>query len=73
MLKGQEKGPVTVLLGAQWGDEGKGKVVDYLIAKDEVNFPFDDVLILSYRENRMNHIKIFGSLNANCKLIISLL
>ncbi|CAG9540933.1 unnamed protein product [Cercopithifilaria johnstoni] len=36
MLKKGEKGPVTVLLGAQWGDEGKGKIVDYLIAKDEV-------------------------------------
>ncbi|VDM96135.1 unnamed protein product, partial [Onchocerca ochengi] len=36
MLKKPEKGPVTVLLGAQWGDEGKGKIVDYLIAKDKV-------------------------------------
>lgn len=25
--------PSTVLLGAQWGDEGKGKITD-LIAKD---------------------------------------
>lgn len=25
--------PVTVVLGAQWGDEGKGKVVD-MLAKD---------------------------------------
>ena len=22
--------PVTCVFGAQWGDEGKGKVVDYL-------------------------------------------
>nr|MBC8491332.1 adenylosuccinate synthetase [Candidatus Neomarinimicrobiota bacterium] len=22
--------PVTAVLGAQWGDEGKGKIVDYL-------------------------------------------
>lgn len=36
MLKEQPKGTVTVLLGAQWGDEGKGKIVDYLIAKDKV-------------------------------------
>ncbi|VDN06207.1 unnamed protein product [Thelazia callipaeda] len=32
----QGKAPVTVLLGAQWGDEGKGKIIDYLIAKDKV-------------------------------------
>ena len=25
--------PVTVVIGSQWGDEGKGKIVD-LIAKD---------------------------------------
>ncbi|VDK62397.1 unnamed protein product [Anisakis simplex] len=31
-----DKAPVTVLLGAQWGDEGKGKIIDYLIAKDKV-------------------------------------
>lgn len=39
MLKGQEKGSVTVLLGALWGDEGKGKIVDYLIAKNKLSFP----------------------------------
>uniref|UniRef100_A0AC35U1A2 Adenylosuccinate synthetase n=1 Tax=Rhabditophanes sp. KR3021 TaxID=114890 RepID=A0AC35U1A2_9BILA len=26
-----KRSPVHVLLGAQWGDEGKGKVIDYLI------------------------------------------
>uniref|UniRef100_A0A915BT86 Adenylosuccinate synthetase n=1 Tax=Parascaris univalens TaxID=6257 RepID=A0A915BT86_PARUN len=31
-----EKAPVTVLLGAQWGDEGKGKIIDYLISKNKV-------------------------------------
>ena len=30
--------PSTVLLGAQWGDEGKGKITD-VIAKD-----YDDVV-----------------------------
>jgi adenylosuccinate synthase len=29
-------GPVTVVLGAQWGDEGKGKLVDILSAKADV-------------------------------------
>jgi len=28
--------PVVVLIGAQWGDEGKGKVVDYFAAKADV-------------------------------------
>ncbi len=28
---------VTVVLGAQWGDEGKGKIVDYLIDKEHVD------------------------------------
>lgn len=31
-----DKAPVTVLLGAQWGDEGKGKIIDYLISKNKV-------------------------------------
>ena len=25
--------PVTIVIGAQWGDEGKGKIVDYLAEK----------------------------------------
>ena len=28
--------PVTVLLGAQWGDEGKGKIIDFLIQHNQV-------------------------------------
>ncbi len=32
----QEKGKVDVLLGLQWGDEGKGKVVDVLTPKYDV-------------------------------------
>jgi adenylosuccinate synthase len=28
---------VTVLLGAQWGDEGKGKVLDFLIGHHKVS------------------------------------
>ncbi|TKR86371.1 hypothetical protein L596_010976 [Steinernema carpocapsae] len=31
------KSQVTVLLGAQWGDEGKGKIIDFLIDHDKVN------------------------------------
>uniref|UniRef100_A0A8R1IJ01 Adenylosuccinate synthetase n=2 Tax=Caenorhabditis japonica TaxID=281687 RepID=A0A8R1IJ01_CAEJA len=28
---------VSVLLGAQWGDEGKGKIIDYLIENHKIN------------------------------------
>lgn len=32
-----QPGSVTVLLGAQWGDEGKGKVIDFLIGHNKVD------------------------------------
>lgn len=32
----EERRPVTVVLGTQWGDEGKGKVVDMLATKADV-------------------------------------
>ena len=28
--------PATVVIGAQWGDEGKGKVVDLLAERSDV-------------------------------------
>ncbi|MDV2687191.1 adenylosuccinate synthetase, partial [Alkalihalophilus lindianensis] len=28
--------PVTVVIGAQWGDEGKGKIVDLMAAEADV-------------------------------------
>ena len=31
---------VTAIVGAQWGDEGKGRVVDYLAQKAEVVIRF---------------------------------
>ena len=34
--KSRKKTPVTVVLGAQWGDEGKGKLVDILSADVDV-------------------------------------
>jgi hypothetical protein len=35
---GQKGEPITVLLGAQWGDEGKGKIIDFLIQHNKVSF-----------------------------------
>ncbi len=32
--------PVIVILGAQWGDEGKGKVVDQLAARAQMVIRF---------------------------------
>lgn len=37
VVSSANKSRVTVVLGAQWGDEGKGKIVDYLIDKDGVD------------------------------------
>lgn len=31
-----EAGKVTVVLGAQWGDEGKGKLVDILAQETDI-------------------------------------
>ncbi len=32
--------PCTVIVGAQWGDEGKGKVIDLLAARADVVIRF---------------------------------
>ena len=28
--------PITILIGAQWGDEGKGRVVDWLASSADI-------------------------------------
>ena len=30
--------PCTVIVGAFWGDEGKGKIISYLALKDNLDF-----------------------------------
>jgi len=30
----------TILVGLQWGDEGKGKVIDYLCRSSDFYYPF---------------------------------
>lgn len=42
-----EKGKVDVLLGLQWGDEGKGKVVDVLTPRYDVVARFQGGLMLA--------------------------
>src|SRR3954469_18972269 len=36
LLQGRNVMPATVLIGAQWGDEGKGRVADALAAEADV-------------------------------------
>ena len=43
----------TVIVGAQWGDEGKGKIVDYLAAKA-------DVVVRSQGGNNAGHTVVTG-------------
>jgi hypothetical protein len=59
-LKTPPMGKVTVVIGAQWGDEGKGKLVDLLATKSNAvcrcqvswNFPFsfDDSIEVNIRQ-----------------------
>lgn len=36
--------PVTAVVGAQWGDEGKGKVVDWLASRADIVVRFQGEL-----------------------------
>jgi adenylosuccinate synthase len=46
--------PNTILVGAQWGDEGKGKIIDYLTEQA-------DVVVRSQGGNNAGHTVIVGS------------
>jgi adenylosuccinate synthase len=54
----------TVLVGAQWGDEGKGKVIDYLT--DKV-----DVVVRSQGGNNAGHTVVVGDKTYILRLIPS--
>src|SRR5260370_9542489 len=54
----------TVLVGAQWGDEGKGKVIDYLT--DRV-----DVVVRSQGGNNGGHTVVVGDVKYILRLIPS--
>lgn len=45
----QIKNKVTVVLGAQWGDEGKGKVVDLLAGEMDIVARCQVIIILQKR------------------------
>jgi adenylosuccinate synthase len=54
----------TVLVGAQWGDEGKGKVIDYLTENV-------DIVVRSQGGNNAGHTVVVGSTQYNLRLIPS--
>ncbi|XP_069786970.1 adenylosuccinate synthetase isozyme 2 isoform X2 [Narcine bancroftii] len=65
MLKQAEPGNrVTVVLGAQWGDEGKGKVVD-LLAQDA------DMVCRCQGGNNAGHTVVVGSIEYDFHLLPS--
>ncbi len=43
----------TILVGAQWGDEGKGKIIDVLTSKA-------DVIVRSQGGNNAGHTIVHG-------------
>ena len=46
----------TILTGAQWGDEGKGKIIDFLT--DEA-----DIVVRSQGGNNAGHTIVIGGRN----------
>jgi adenylosuccinate synthase len=68
--------PCHVVLGAQWGDEGKGKVVDYLAADADVVARFQGganaghTLVQAGKRFAL-HLIPSGVLNPNCDLVLA--
>ena len=68
--------PCHVVLGAQWGDEGKGKVVDYLAARADVVVRFQGganaghTLVQAGKRFAL-HLIPSGVLNPNCDLVLA--
>ncbi|MBN1959580.1 MAG: adenylosuccinate synthase [Deltaproteobacteria bacterium] len=56
--------PVVVILGAQWGDEGKGKITDYLAAKA-------DIIVRYQGGNNAGHTVVVGDTTYKFHLIPS--
>ena len=66
---------ISVIIGAQWGDEGKGKVTDFFSAKSYYIVRFQGgnnaghTIILDDRTLKL-HLIPSGVLHPNCKLVI---
>ncbi|KPL06414.1 adenylosuccinate synthetase, partial [bacterium SM23_57] len=67
--------PVTLVLGAQWGDEGKGKIVDVLVEESDIVARFQGganaghTVIVNGTEYIL-HLLPTGILHPNCTCII---
>ena len=69
------KGKVDVLLGAVWGDEGKGKIVDYLTPQYDIVCRFQGGAnaghtIIFNGEKHVLHLVPSGIFNENCINVI---
>ena len=66
---------ISVIIGAQWGDEGKGKVTDFFSARSDYIVRFQGgnnaghTIILDDRTLKL-HLIPSGVLHPNCKLVI---
>ena len=56
--------PNTILVGAQWGDEGKGKIIDFLTEEA-------DIVVRSQGGNNAGHTVIIGGKKFTLHLIPS--
>ena len=69
------KNNITVIVGAQWGDEGKGKITDFFSAQSDYIVRFQGgnnaghTIILDDRTLKL-HLIPSGVLHPNCKLVI---
>lgn len=69
------KNNITVIVGAQWGDEGKGKITDFFSAQSDYIVRFQGgnnaghTIILDERTLKL-HLIPSGVLHPNCKLVI---
>ena len=69
------KNNITVIIGAQWGDEGKGKITDFFSAQSDYIVRFQGgnnaghTNILDDRTLKL-HLIPSGVLHPNCKLVI---
>ena len=69
------KGSVTVVVGTQWGDEGKGKLVDLLSTEADLCMRFQGggnaghTVVNSYGEFKL-HLVPCGIFNPGCMCIM---
>jgi adenylosuccinate synthase len=68
--------PTTLVIGAQWGDEGKGKIIDYLAAKSDYIIRFHGGnnaghTIINKKGKFALHLVPSGIFNPRAKVVIS--